>query len=299
MHSLILHHYPQSPYSEKIRAILGYKALSWQSVTQPIILPKPNLQLLTGGYRRLPVLQIGADIYCDSALIAEELQRRHPEPSLLPAGMHPLGEFLSAWADAWLFWRAARYATSSNIDLLPDEFLQDRAAMLGAKGFNRERSKAELPHHTSQLNVVLPWLESALNASEWLAGTAPSTHDFAVYHCLWFMLRTPKGSSLLKDMPKLGAWLERIQAIGHGSSSDLAEAEALHIARDAQPVASAGTPLPFTGKVAITPEIFGTEAVIGELVALETNRVVVAVENDSVGRVHVHFPRLGYVVTPQ
>lgn len=298
MHSLILHHYPQSPYSEKIRAILGYKGLSWQSVTQPIILPKPDLQLLTGGYRRLPVLQVGADVYCDSALIAEELERRHPQPTLQPAGTHPLGEFLSAWADAWLFWRAARYATSSNIDLLPDEFLLDRAAMFGAKGFNRERSKAELPHHTSQLQVVLPWLESTLNTTPWLAGEAPSCHDFAVYHCLWFMLRTADGASLFKDLPKLNAWLERIKALGHGDASELSASDALQIARAATPEPICGKPQPYTGTVAVTTESFGTEAVIGKLVALETNRIVVAIENDSIGRAHVHFPRLGYVVTP-
>ena len=29
-------------------------------------MPKPNLTALTGGYRKTPVLQIGADIYCNS-----------------------------------------------------------------------------------------------------------------------------------------------------------------------------------------------------------------------------------------
>jgi hypothetical protein len=37
-------------------------------------------------YRKTPVLQIGADIYCDSQLIMRELKRRHPTPSFYPAG---------------------------------------------------------------------------------------------------------------------------------------------------------------------------------------------------------------------
>ena len=69
----ILHHYPTSPFAEKIRLILGYKKLAWQSVIIPRIMPKPDLTALTGGYRRTPVMQIGADIYCDTALIADVL----------------------------------------------------------------------------------------------------------------------------------------------------------------------------------------------------------------------------------
>ena len=73
MAELIFHHYPNSPFSEKIRLIFGLKHLAWRSVLIPVILPKPDVVALTGGYRKTPVLQIGADIYCDSALIARVL----------------------------------------------------------------------------------------------------------------------------------------------------------------------------------------------------------------------------------
>ena len=69
MTDIILHHYETSPYSEKVRLGLGLKGLAWASVEIPIIMPKPDLTALTGGYRKTPVLQIGADIYCDSQLI--------------------------------------------------------------------------------------------------------------------------------------------------------------------------------------------------------------------------------------
>ena len=84
MIELILHHYDTSPFSEKVRMMLGYKRLKWRSVTIPIVAPKPDLVALTGGYRRTPVLQIGADIYCDTALIARTLDRLHPAPTLYP-----------------------------------------------------------------------------------------------------------------------------------------------------------------------------------------------------------------------
>src|SRR5262249_18654055 len=81
---LILHPYRFSSYSEKVRLVLGLKGLSWRSVEIPPVLPKPDYLPLTGGYRRAPALQIGADVFCDSKRIIEELERRFPEPSIYP-----------------------------------------------------------------------------------------------------------------------------------------------------------------------------------------------------------------------
>ncbi|MDH3509928.1 MAG: glutathione S-transferase N-terminal domain-containing protein, partial [Gammaproteobacteria bacterium] len=66
MTDIILHHFDLSPFAEKIRLALGFKNLSWRSVQIPLIMPKPDLTALTGGYRKTPVMQIGADIYCDT-----------------------------------------------------------------------------------------------------------------------------------------------------------------------------------------------------------------------------------------
>ena len=76
MSEIILHNYPESPVAEKVRIALGIKGLEWLSVKIPRIPPKPLLMPLTGGYRRTPVMQIGADIYCDSQCIIRELERR-------------------------------------------------------------------------------------------------------------------------------------------------------------------------------------------------------------------------------
>ena len=48
MADLILHHYPLSPFAEKIRLMLGLKGLSWRSVHIPMLMPKPGLVALTG-----------------------------------------------------------------------------------------------------------------------------------------------------------------------------------------------------------------------------------------------------------
>src|SRR6516162_4031957 len=92
---IILHHFDQSPFSEKIRLIFGLKNIAWTSVRISRIMPRPDLMPLTGGYRRTPVMQIGADVYCDTQCIMRELERRFPEPGLLPKGYEGL-----AWGSA-------------------------------------------------------------------------------------------------------------------------------------------------------------------------------------------------------
>ena len=107
MDEIILHHYPASPVSEKVRVGLGIKGLAWRSVEIPRVPPKPDVMPLTGGYRRTPIMQIGADIHCDSQCILRELQRRHPEPSFYPGGAGGLPWGISRWTDA-LFDTAVR-----------------------------------------------------------------------------------------------------------------------------------------------------------------------------------------------
>ena len=109
MSALILHHYPSSPFSEKIRLVLGFKQLPWKSVIIPSIAPKPDVLALTGGYRKTPFLQIGADIYCDSALICQVLEHGHPEPVLYPPHLKGVARVFAQWADTTLFWAAMAY----------------------------------------------------------------------------------------------------------------------------------------------------------------------------------------------
>src|SRR5690554_7933278 len=69
----------------------------------PPVMPKPDLTALTGGYRRTPVLQIGADIYCDTALIAQRLEREKAIPALFPEGQEAVAAALAQFGDQTLF----------------------------------------------------------------------------------------------------------------------------------------------------------------------------------------------------
>ena len=158
---LILHHYDPSPFSEKVRLVLGLKRLAWRSVIVPMVLPKPDLMPLTGGNRRTPVLQIGADVYCGTNLIAAELERRFPEPTIYPGGSRGLCAMLGLWADQILFLPSSRYAIRDSSHF-PPSFYEDRAAMRGHATVSDERLRAEARHNLEQLQVQLAYVEQTL-----------------------------------------------------------------------------------------------------------------------------------------
>jgi hypothetical protein len=149
MTDMILHHYETSPYAEKVRLGLGVKGLAWASVEIPVIMPKPDLTALTGGYRKTPVLQIGADLYCDSQLIMRELERRHPSPSFYPAG-RGAADALAWWAEKTMFSPAVSIVFAKRPDTLPEGFLEDRAKFSG-RNIDPVAMMAAVPNLLDQL----------------------------------------------------------------------------------------------------------------------------------------------------
>src|SRR5262245_32838480 len=141
----ILHHFEASPFSEKIRLIFGHKRLAWRSVLIPRILPKPDLMPLTGGYRRTPVMQIGADIFCDTQMIARALEQRYPSPSLLSGGQAGMGFASAMWTDKVFFQSTVNLVFGSLGDKVPQDFIEDRSKMRGAP-FDVKAMTKGLPH---------------------------------------------------------------------------------------------------------------------------------------------------------
>ena len=306
MAELILHHYPTSPFSEKVRLILGYKRLAWRSVIIPVIMPKPDVTALTGGYRKTPFLQIGADIYCDSALIADVLERIQPTPTLFPEARAGAGRILAQWADSTLFWTAVPYtmqpAGIGHIFAgLPPEgvkaFAVDRAAFRG------NAPRASLGELTGHLRMYLEWMAGLFaDGRVFMSGAGPGIADFSIYHSLWFILRAPPVATILDAHPKLIAWCERMQDIGHGVFSTLTSDEAIAVAK-------ASTPAPIGAvafadahgfalgdRVSVMPTDTGLDPVDGELVIDAPNEIAIRRTDPRVGVVVVHFPRVGFQV---
>jgi glutathione S-transferase len=303
MTTMILHQYATSPFSEKVRLILGYKGLAWSAVTVPVIAPKPDVVALTGGYRKTPFLQIGADVYCDTALIARVLERLQPRPTLFP-DTAPLAPVLAQWADSTLFWTVVPYVmqpegAASIFAGMSHEamkaFAADRAAL--TQGMRR-LSAADA---TVQLQSYLAALEAQLSAGRrHLFGAAVSIADFSVAHGLWFVRRAGPLQRILEPHGHLTAWLDRMLALGHGSRQEIESTAAIEIAAGAASHApvhvdaglgfEAGTP------VVVAATDYGSDPVAGTLVGLNADEVVLRRVDDRARVVHVHFPRIGFQI---
>ena len=300
---LILHNYDFSSFSEKIRLVLGLKGLTWRSVAIPSVMPKPDLTALTGGYRHTPVLQIGADVYCDTRLIARELDRRFQSPPLFQDRSTGVALAIEAWAERDLFWPIARYASGMNADDVAPELHADRAAMRGkhAPSIARVRSAAE--RSLALMDVQFPRVENMLGAGHpYLLAEQPQLVDFAVYHGFWFLSAMPVDcSAALDTFPRIRRWMQRIRSIGHGKSEDMSSQQALQIAARSTPaparqsVASSFDP-PLGFDVAIRPEDYATAEIVGKLYCTDRDEVALLRADPSLGDVVVHFPRVGYVM---
>ena len=306
--TLILHHYPTSPFAEKVRLMLGYKNLSWKSVVIPMVSPKPDVVALTGGYRKTPVLQIGADIYCDTALIADVLEHIQHLPTLYPEPSKGMARTLAQWADSTLFWTSMAFnmqpkGLAQIFDRAPPEaakiFAEDRKAM--SAGMARQRPQDAAAAYKSYLRR----LSDMLDDRPFMLGDVPCITDFAMYHPLWFTrIRTSVLADILNATPAVLDWMDRMAAMGHGTMEKFT-------AQDAIAVAAASTPADLQGdifqdehgialgsQVMISAENFGLEPTHGELVAATRMHYTLRRTDERAGRVHVHFPRIGYSLKP-
>ena len=213
MTDLILHHYKSSPFAEKIRRVLAFKQLAWQSVNVPPIAPKPDVAALTGGYRKTPILQIGADIYCDTALICDVLEHRQPEPTLSPASHKGLARVLAQWADTTLFSTAMAYnfqpqGREQMFGRAPPGFAQafadDRAKMVGSA------PRIRVGDATTAYKSYLRRLATMLEDQSFLVGNTACLADFAVYAPLWFTrVNVSNIAGILDATPGVLAWIAR------------------------------------------------------------------------------------------
>ena len=306
MSALILHHYPTSPFAEKVRLIMGYKKLSWQGVTIPMVMPKPDLMPLTGGYRRTPVLQIGADIYCDTSLICTMLDHVQPELSLYGSHAKGLVRTVAQWADNIVFPVAMGYnfqpAGAAHVFASTDPevvkvFAQDRQAMRGGA------SRMPAADATGAYKNYLRRVSSMLEGQDFVLGSQPTLADFSIYHSVWFtVVKVPLLAGILDTTPLVKAWVARMQAFGHGNNSELSTTDALNVAHDATPLDVSKEifqdehGIPLGTQVIVHAESFGTEPTQGELVAATRTRYSLRRNDPRTGSVHVHFPRNGFIL---
>lgn len=303
MNTLILHHYAMSPFSQKSRSMLGYAGLQWLSVITREMPPRPFLEHLTGGYRKIPVAQIGADIFCDTRTIATEIARLagHPELALencagevqAYVGKVDLKVFFACLtvSSTRTLLRKVR-ASMSLMDIA--RFVWDRINIgrtATAPAVPPQKAKAYVQAHLADVERRLQ--------DDFLFGARPNHADFSTYHSLWFV-RDLAESPLVNDYPQTMAWMDRMKAFGEGHPQPLSAEEALAIARNATPraIPPEFTHDPMVGKaVTIAPSDYGQVPTQGILVGVTPSQWILARQDAELGTLHVHFPREGFVLT--
>ena len=311
MSELILHHYPQSPFAEKARLLLGFKGLSWRSVRIAPVMPKPDLMPLTGGYRKTPVLQVGADIYCDTALIARRLEQEKSAPALFPQGLELVTQGFAAWADSVEFSHAVALvfqpeSLAVKFAKVPPEMIQvlvaDRAKLFS--GGTAVRVQLEQAKH--QWPAIVSRIEQQLQhqAGDFLFGEA-SIADFALAHPLWFLKGSSVTAPLVDAYPAVAAWLDRVLGFGHGTFSEMSAEQALEVARNTAPAALPNELFEDLNgfkpgqQVTIAATDYGTDPVAGELLFAGREELILRRTDERAGTVHVHFPRMGFRIQAQ
>ena len=305
MHPIILHHFEQSPFSEKVRVVFGLKNIDWTSVLISRIMPRPDLMPLTGGYRRTPVMQIGADIYCDTQCIIRELERRFPEPTLFPLGYEGLGSATAMWTDRSFFQNSVNLVFGSLADQVPPDFIADREQLRGAK-FDVAAMKAAIPQMRDQFRAHLQWIENQLpDGRNWMSGATPALGDVNAYMNIWYVrAHLPNADEMFAEFAATRAWEARMRAVGHGRRHEMSTSAALDIATRATPqTAELSDPNDPNGRkpgdqVVVVPDDYGKVRVNGEIVALSSQHIAIRRRDPRAGEIVVHFPRAGFLVLP-
>ena len=306
MKDLILHQYPGSPFSEKVRALMGYKGIQYQSVETTVIMPRPDLMPMTGGYRRIPVLQHGADIYCDSAAICKLLDGLYPDNTLYPAAKRAVIEGFAQWADSLLFRVCVTVAFQPSA-LASEPLFKDEAARQAFFEDRAELTKGSMqigmPFETAEPYLIaqLHKLDNQLQAGDsFLFGGAPTIADFSVYHMLWFVYKRKTLKHYFNHLDHLQSWYGRMAGFGHGKVSTISSADALEIARSSEPGKIAPNGNFSTAKIGTEVEVratdYGRQPVKGVLLKHAADEIVLARSDDRAGQLAVHFPNLGYEI---
>ena len=302
---VILHHFDESPFSEKIRLIFGLKKIAWTSVRISRIMPRPDLIPMTGGYRRTPVMQIGADIYCDTQRIIRELEHRFPDPTLFPGGNEGLAWASAMWTDRSFFQNTVNLVFGSLADKVPQSFIEDREQLRGAK-FDVAAMTAAIPQMRDQFRAHVGWIETQLaGRGPYLDGGRPSLFDINAYMNIWYVrANMPDADRLLAEFHGVRAWEARVREIGHGRRTEMSSADALALGRAATPqTAEAGDAGDANGRkvgdlVDVRADDYGRIPVRGRIVALSAQSIAIRRHDDIAGDVVVHFPRAGFLVIP-
>ncbi|KAH8830819.1 hypothetical protein DL96DRAFT_1594433 [Flagelloscypha sp. PMI_526] len=327
---LLVYRYNGSPYANKIDTILQLKGLSHLAVQVSPVPPRGQLGALGVGYRRIPVLVLDRDIYCDTTLIAATLDALQPSPPLFPLRKDAPGspsdkQVIETWSKHYI--EGIIFPVAANLlpwEHMPPAIVKDRSKLAGVP-MDPQVMAAMRPLFLSKLNTSLHVFESQLSDNRsWVLNTnSPSLADIAL-HMIVSWLLSPAFKHLKatppippSEFPRLTEWLDRFNAIlrpAEGQAQKLQTAitgdEALKRLSNEVPLIAPASDasrvdvadaqrlgIQFGDLVGVAPEDTGRDGITtGRLVVLNPSEVVIEIQggDPGVGLMRCHFPRGGY-----
>ena len=158
------------------------EAIDLQQQIQPPYLPREDLNALGVKYRRIPVMAIGRDIYCDSRLILLKLEEKFPSGALgaQQPDQKAIEKLLENWTiDGGIFVRAAQSLPAETPILNDPKFTKDREDYSG-RSWAKENLNAIRPEGLTHMRDAFVFLETGLLADgrQWVLKTEkPSLAD--------------------------------------------------------------------------------------------------------------------------
>lgn len=323
--SVVIYRYDASPFSVKVDNVLLLKNVPHHKVNVASLLPRPEITELLGlGYRRIPVLAIGNDVYCDTSLICSTLERRFPATkgygTIFPPkkqGGSPdttlIKIYTKSYVDNVVFPLAPPLLPWEKF---PEAFIKDRSSMMGpisvpAMATARRRCLNLLSAHLALAE------EQLRDGREWLFDTtSPSLADIALHVVYSWVksFRMPEAQALFDEekFSNVIKWLSRmnnhVDALRTQFDVPRIKGEEAARAISVSPHepydivgfdAADGARLGFQmgDFVSIAPDDTARKfPAVGKLVGLSLEEFVIETKG-KFGIIRCHFPRIGYTAS--
>lgn len=304
---IILHRTVTSAYSQKSIFQLQYSNLPWHSVLADKAMPRSTQQTLVGDFsRRIPILQLGADIYCDTKSISAKIAELAQQPALSSKQQDPeltslinnietrgLGAVIGILTP-WNF--IAGYTKHGGIKNAYD-FIKDRTAL--AKQYPDLLKSRPSKNESLQIaHQYFQYLEQQLGNSQFIYGDNLNAADFSAYTAMWY-LHILTSSKILHNYPKLSSWLQNMLALDKKYQRPINEysgSQAIEIAKTFQPQ-------PITEAMRCEPQqriVYFNDPLLGQNINLNINgllvgesdsELIIERENLHTGKLHIHLPK--------
>ena len=223
---LIVHQYHLSPYNEKVRRMLNFKGIPYREKYWLLADRKKVKKFNPTG--KLPALEHGDKLICDSTDVAHYLEQVFPQRALIPAApVHrAMVHVLEDWADESLYFYEMhlRFTTPGNRErnmprmveheskflrwLLPRVVPGGIARITATQGIGRksiEQLVVDVERHVEAVNDLL-------GGDEWLVGEQLSLADLAVYGMFQALRDADMAMEIIQRYPPVLDWMARLEA---------------------------------------------------------------------------------------